>query len=155
MINRITANIIKFLFLVKKPVPPTISGAATHGHTIFFLYYYNNIKKNMNWFVGLTIIVWLGILTNNQLKIKKEADKYKDKFSGYEDDYSQYQDDYNQYKQIVTSICTSGIDVPIEQGAFLKKHYTGIGTINAPLDNMILNIPMPSEICTNPIFSNS
>jgi hypothetical protein len=113
----------------------------------------------MNWFVGLLItiglITWLSILTNNQLKIKTEADKYKGKFSGYEDDYSQYKDDYDQYKQIVTSMCASGIDVPIKKGALLDKHYSIVGDVYAPLEDTTINIPLPTQICTNPIFSSS
>ena len=96
----------------------------------------------MNWFVGLLIVVglviWLSVLTNNQLKIKTEADKYKGKFSGYEDDYG-------QYKQIVTSMCENGIDVPI------KKASLGL---RMPTKDMTLNVAMPSDICDNPIFSS-
>ena len=113
----------------------------------------------MNWFVGLLIVVgliiWLSVLTNNQLEIKTEADKYKGKFSGYEDDYSQYQDDYDQYKQIVTSVCETGINVTVPKGDFYNKKVGNIYQVTAPEEDTTINIPLPTQICDNPIFSSS
>ena len=103
----------------------------------------------MNWFVSLILVcsfIWLIFLTKNQLKIKKEADLYKGKFYDYEDDYE-------QYKQIVTSVCDSGIDVPIKAGTLFSENIFG-ATLRVPTEPITLNIPMPPEICTNPIFSS-